>query len=135
MSTFAYGVDILIGANNDKSICAVKALRDLFAADPQPLTAPLFRLENRPFKYSLIVPMFQDRLRRASIPNPEAYRGHSFRRGAAQYAIDNGLLESHVQLLGRWSSLACREYYSTNESQLLSLSKRFQTGLSPTLLF
>ena len=42
---------------------------------------------------------------------------------------------SLVQQLGRWSSLACREYYSTNESQLLSLSKRFQTGLSPTLLF
>ena len=129
MSTFAYassaarlidfkhkGVDVLIGANNDKSICAVKALQDLFTNDPQPSTAPLFRLDNRPFKYPLVVPMFQDRLRRAGIPNPDAYRGHSFRRGAAQHAIDNGLLKSHVQLLGRWSSLACREYYCTNES-------------------
>jgi hypothetical protein len=126
------GVDILLAATGDHN-CPVQALRLLWLRDPQEPYAPLFKLEGRPFSYSVVVPLIQARLRRLHIPDPSSFTGHCLRRGAAQHASDMGLLESDIQALGRWSSQAFKAYFKTSPSQRLILSKRFLTGRSPTL--
>jgi hypothetical protein len=76
------GVKIVIAATGE-NICPVKALRRLWALDPQPPSAPLFRLARSSFKYSVVILMLQHRLAQANVPNHKTYQGHSFRREAA----------------------------------------------------
>jgi hypothetical protein len=44
------------------------------------------------------------------------YKGHSFCRGAAQQASNNGLPEADIQALGRWTSQAFKAYFKTIDS-------------------
>jgi integrase len=126
------GVDIIVAATGTRT-CPIAALRDLFELDPQPPVAPLFRLQNSAFTYSRVVPILQDRARLAGVPHPTSYRGHSFRRGAAQHASNLGLPESDIQALGRWSSQAFKIYFKTIHTQRYKLSSRFLTGTLPSI--
>jgi hypothetical protein len=130
--TLFKGVDILLAATGNKT-CPVYALRQLFQLDPRPHNAPLFNLTHRSFTYSTFVPIIQERIRRAGILHPTSYKGHSFRRGAAQQASNNGLPEADIQALGRWTSQAFKAYFKTIDSQRYNLSARFLTGQSPSL--
>jgi hypothetical protein len=130
--TLFKGVDILLAATGTPT-CPVYALRQLFHLDPRPENAPLFSLTNGNFTYNTFVPTIQERIRRAGIPNPTLYKGHSFRRGAAQQASNNGLPEADIQALGRWTSQAFKAYFKTIDSQRYNLSVRFLTGHSPSL--
>ena len=58
----------------------------------------------------------------------KSYTGHSFRKGAAQHASDNGMLDHHIQELGRWTSRAFQLYFETSVSLLYTLSIRFLIG-------
>ena len=42
--------------------------------------------------------------------NPERYKGHSFRIGAASHAADRGLSDTQIRVLGRWRSHAFHRY-------------------------
>lgn len=57
-----------------------------------------------------------------------AFAGHSPRRGAAQHASDNGILDEDIKRLGRWSSEAFRGYFNTSNAYKFLLNKRFLTG-------
>ena len=130
--TLFKGVDILLAATGTPT-CPVHALRQLFQLDPRPDNAPLFNLTHRKFTYNTFVPIVQERIRRAGIPNPTSYKGHSFRRGAAQQASNNGLPDADIQALGRWTSQAFKAYFKTIDSQRYNLSAWFLTGQSPSL--
>ena len=56
---------------------------------------PLFRLDGGGFPRDALIKVLKSRLQTAGIPLGH-YSGHSFRRGAAQHAKDNGLLDEHV---------------------------------------
>lgn len=47
---------------------------------------------------------------RACNLDPQRYKGHSFRIGAATYAAQNGLSDTRIRLLGRWKSEAFKKY-------------------------
>lgn len=123
------GVEIILAATHDTT-CPVTALRTLFTRDPQSHTAPLFRLTGRSTAFSRkpVLDILQSRLRQFNITTSKSYTGHSFRKGAAQHASDNGMLEQHIQKLGRWTSRAFQLYFETSVSSLYTLSMRFQTG-------
>ena len=123
------GVEIILAATEDKT-CPVTALRTLFIRDPQPRTAPLFRLTgtSTAFARKPVLDILQERLRAHNIIAPKTYTGHSFRKGAAQHASDNGMLDQHIQKLGRWTSKSFQLYFETSVSSLYTLSMRFQTG-------
>ena len=123
------GVEILLAATGETT-CPVQALRTLITRDPQPLNAPLFKLENRPFSRENVVIVLRERLR-SNLISVEGYSGHSFRKGAAQHASDHGLLDEQIQTLGRWTSQAFKVYFTASTSTRYSLSKRFQTGRPP----
>lgn len=129
------GVEIILAATHDAT-CPVTALRTLFTRDPQPQTAPLFRLTGRSTAFSRkpVLDILQNRLRQHDIATSKSYTGHSFRKGAAQHASDNGMLEQHIQKLGRWTSKAFQLYFETSVSSLYTLSMRFQTGRAPSFI-
>lgn len=123
------GVEIILAATRDAT-CPVTALRMLFTRDPQHHTAPLFRLTGRSTAFSRkqVLDILQSRLRKYNIATSTSYTGHSFRKGAAQHASDNGMLEQHIQKFGRSTSRAFQLYFETSVSSLYTLSMRFQTG-------
>jgi hypothetical protein len=126
------GVEIVLAASRDQ-VCPVSALRDLFRRDTQPPSAPLFRSgAESPFDRSYLVDTLRRRLRIVRDPRADRYSGHSFRRGAAQHAADNGILDEDIQRLGRWSSDAFKLYFNTSLGHRFSLSKRFLTGMAPS---
>jgi hypothetical protein len=126
------GVEIILAATHDQ-ICPVTALRNLFLLDPQPPTAPLFRFDSRAFDYNLFVDTLRNRLKNIGDQRSLCYSGHSFRRGVAQHAADNGILDGDIQRLGRWSSDAFKLYFNTSFSHRFSLNKRFLSGTAPSL--
>jgi integrase len=129
------GVTITIASTSD-TLCPVQALRRLFELDPQPPGAPLFNAgidahgTTTPFTASLARKNLSLRLVKAGIP-PAQYTGHSFRRGAAQDAMDKGFSDEEIQRLGRWTSEAFRLYCTTSQEDLFRLSVRFQRTNPP----
>lgn len=124
------GVEIILAATRDKA-CPVMALRALFDQDPQPRSAPLFCLSAdglSEFPRKIILDILQSRLQHHNISKAKSYTGHSFRKGAAQHASDNGMMDEHIQKLGRWTSRAFQLYFETSVPSLYKLSMRFQTG-------
>jgi hypothetical protein len=120
------GVTIVLTATKD-STCAVTALRHLFDKDPRPKSTPLFRLVSGSFSRSEILKELSDRTTHAGL-SPEGYLGHSFRKGAAQEAHNNGLTQAEIQILGRWSSGAVQRYFKINRRRVIQLNRQFQTG-------
>lgn len=97
-----YGVEIVLAATHDQT-CPVSALQMLFKQDPQPRTAPLFRLTSgsTAFARKPVLEILQHRLRLQNITTAKFYTGHSFRKGATQHASDMGMLDEHIQKLDR----------------------------------
>jgi hypothetical protein len=127
------GITIVLIASHD-SICPVAALQSLMERDPQPESAPLFRLTNGAFTRDAVIKELENRLLIRGI-SPDGYRDHSFPKGAAQEAHNNGLTQQEIQMLGRWSSDAVHRYYKTNRKRVIQLHKQFQlASVKPPLL-
>jgi hypothetical protein len=125
------GVEVVLAATKELT-CPVRALRLLFTRDVQPQSAPLFRFQDTTFTRTALVKTLRTRLNEAGI-NDAQYSGHSLRRGAAQHASDNGMLDEHIQTLGRWSSAAFQLYFKTSLASRYRLNLRFQTSRSAQL--
>lgn len=127
------GVQIVLAATGEPT-CPVASLRCLFSVDPQPPNAPLFRLSSGSFDRQSVILILRQRLTQAGI-SEAGFSGISFRKGGAQHASDHGMLDEHIQRLGRWTSRTFQLYYNTPLEELLYQSKRFQTGIPPALPF
>jgi hypothetical protein len=123
------GVDIILAATGT-STCPVRALQGLFQAYPLHGDEPLFGFDGVPMTRNWMIATL--RKRAASLHGHAAlkYSGHSFRRGAAQQASDNGLGEEDIKALGRWSSEAFKRYFKQTLQQRFALSRRFLTHTS-----
>lgn len=121
------GVQIILAATGENT-CPVAALRQLFLIDPQPSNAPLFRLNSGSFSRQGVVAALKKKLIQAGIKETE-FSGHSFRKGAAQYAADQGMLDENIQRLGRWTSNAFRLYFKTSPATLFNLNLSLQKGI------
>jgi hypothetical protein len=123
------GVEIVLPATGSAT-CPVKALRSLTHLDPQGPNAPLFNLRQGAFTREKYVQGIRDGLSRLGVANVHQYAGHSFRRGAAQHASDNGILDEDIQRLGRWTSDAFKGYFNISLKYKFLLARRFLTGRS-----
>jgi hypothetical protein len=123
------GVEIVV-AKTGEVTCPVSALRALYTLDPQPPRAPLFRTHNGTFSRNKYINEMRKRLKDNGHKNYKGYSGHSPRRGAAQHAADNGILEYDIQRLNRWSSEAFKGYFHISQAYKFHLNRRFQTGRS-----
>ena len=125
---FRHGVQLTIAASND-SACPVAAMKKLTCIDShRPAHAPLFCIgpyEQRPFTREYVI----QRLRELAIGaglGYGAWNGHSFRRGAATWAAEMGIVDNQIQILGRWRSDAYKTYIEYSREQRIALSQRFQ---------
>jgi hypothetical protein len=124
------GVDVVLAAIPSKSTCPVAALKDLFSRFPAPPNAPLFGWDGKPLQRSWVIQTMRTRLQTLGIAVPKGYSGHSFRRGGAQKASDNGMLYEDIQALGRWTSDSFKRYFKQSLKQRLDLNRRFLLGVS-----
>ena len=122
------GVQIILSATGMPT-CPVTALRRLFNHVKQPASAPLFMLSNGAFSRVSVISILKSRLTRAGL-SETGFSGHSFRKGAAQHAFDQGMLDSQIQKLGRWTSNSFQLYFETSLEALFNLNLRFQTACS-----
>lgn len=120
------GVSLVIAAASDEA-CPLTHMGELLRKDPQPDRAPLLRLHNGPLTRAAALKVLEARLQRIGRAN-QGFKGHSFRRGAAQEAYNNHMTEEEIQTLGRWSSDSVRRYYKAGPTRLYGLQKLFQTG-------
>ena len=118
---FRQGINIFLG-KTDVAICPVQAVIQYIAVrSPNP--GPLFMLsEGTPLTRGYLVSLVQAALRRGGLDDA-CYNGHSFRRGAATTAAQQGLQDSLIQTLGRWRSDAYKIYIKLPWSQLAQVSQ------------
>jgi len=121
------GVDIVL-ARTSGTACPVLFLRCLFHYDPQPSEASLFNVNGTPLTREAMIATMNRKIRLAGIT--EHYTGHSFRRGAAQHAVDMGCSDNELKLLGRWTSEAFQHYVERDAISRFTINYRFQTGES-----
>lgn len=77
------------------STCPVVALWNLFQTDPQPANASQFRLGFEAFSHQSVVVAFKKSLVQAGIKET-GFSGYGFRKRAAQYAADQGMLDKSI---------------------------------------
>jgi hypothetical protein len=94
---------------------------------------PLFTLYRRPFTRNNFLSTLSNELKALGL-RADDYSGHSFQKGAAQYAYTSGILDDQIQALGRWTSEVFRLYVATGTSVLYNLNHQFQTS-SPAPLY
>ena len=120
------GVQIILSATGEPT-CPVAALCRLFDHVKQPASAPLFMLSSAAFSRVPVVSILKLRLAEEGF-SETGFSGHSFRKGAAQHASDQGMLDSQIQKPGRWTSNSFQLYFETSSETLFNLNLRFQTG-------
>ena len=83
---------------------------------------PLFKYrDGRPLARQRFVLAVRQALESAGVQAAN-YAGHSFRIGAATTAATHGMVDSKIQTLGLWKSLAYLEYIKIPRQQLASYS-------------
>ena len=96
---------------SDPALCPIHTYLHMCSCLPAPASAPAFFTAYRPGSYIVItksqfVSVFRARLARMGVPHPTLFRGHSFRRGGATWAFQNGVPGELIQIYGDWASHA-----------------------------
>ena len=114
------GIKLFIG-RTDNDLCPVAAMLAYLAVRGFD-HGPLFQSEDgQPLTRPKLVSLLRATLTAAGI-DPTHYSGHSFRIGAATTAAANGISDSTVQTLGRWTSDSYLRYIRMPHQALAQLS-------------
>jgi len=131
------GITLMIAASSDSNIGGpLQAMKHFQTTDhhrPPPL--PLFcvgRNQQQHFTCEQVVKSLQDLVMTAGLEQ-SVWNGHSVRRGAATWAVEMGIPEGDIQILGRWRSDAHKGYIEYSRNYRIALFKRFQHGLHRAL--
>lgn len=74
---------------------------------------PLFRtLDGRPITRTVFTAFMRNVVTQCGL-DPNQYKGHSFRIGAASHAAECGHTDAQIRLMGRWKSDAFKKYIRT----------------------
>ena len=76
-----------------------------------------------------LISEFRRSLQAAGVPNAQGFRGHSFRRGAASWAFNQGVPGELIQLYGDWSSDAYKLYLEFSHDAKLVLAHQFRQAI------
>ena len=96
-----------------KQVCPVRSLQT-FLSTHNHTEGPLFQNHaGSPVSYHFVTQHLQKAVSFIGL-NPQFYKGHSFRIGAATEAAKRGLSQIEIQKLGRWKSDAFQKYIRIN---------------------
>ena len=117
---FRKGIRLFLGKTGT-DVCPLKAILPyLVARGTKP--GPLFlTTDGLPLKWQKFHNCLSTLLKNIGLPASQ-YNTHSFRIGAATSAKDAGILDTHIQMLGRWRSSAYQQYIRTSPSRLAELT-------------
>ena len=117
---FRTGVDVYVGKTNN-DLCPLTAMVHYLSMRGGG-DGPLFVYRNGRFltRESLVV-RIRDALNSSGI-DASNYSGHRFRSGAATTALQAGVSDAAIQMLGRWRSDAYKRYIKTPRDQLAAFS-------------
>ena len=119
---FGKGATIYLGKGRS-SLCPVAAILQYLAIRPSD-NGPLFiDHTGKPLTKPAFVTHIKQVLKAVG-KKSNAYKGHSFRIGAATTAAACGLEDSTIKTLGRWSSAAFQLYIRASPSDLAQLTSR-----------
>lgn len=96
---FRHGITLTVAATNDEA-CAVKPLKHLIRQFPTLPNAPLFNQSKGAFTRDFVIINLRSILTNLGLEGN--YSGHSFGRGASTSVKEAGLIDSDIQMLGRW---------------------------------
>lgn len=116
-------------------LCPVALFLRMCSLCPAPPLAPAFVYFSatgalRPIVKSEFIKVFRQRLLREGISDWELFRGHSFRRGGANWAFTSGAPGELIQVFGDWSSEAYKSYLESSLSAKLRVSHFMTHSLS-----
>ena len=116
---FGKGTDIYL-TRTGSSLCPVSALLDYLMARGTG-KGPLFLLANgNPLTRPLLVARVRAALTSCG-SDMEKYCSHSFRIGAATTALQAGVSDAKIKMLGRWESSAYQSYTRSTREELASV--------------
>lgn len=121
---FRHGITPTVAATSDEA-CAVKFLKHLFRQFPNSPNAPLFNQSKGALTRDFVIINLRSILINLGLEGN--YSGHSFGRGAATSAKEAGLIDSDIQMLGRWKFDPYWLYIQIHSGYILNIFKRFQT--------
>ena len=129
---FKQGVSVCVGRTNE-SICPVVAILTYCALRGRE-PGPFFRFQDgSPLTKPRLVTRMKSILQSAGV-DPSQYSGHSFRIGAATTAASQGIPDSTIQTLGRWSSESFRRYIRLSHQELASFSRTLINTVTPCII-
>ena len=111
-------------------ICPVKAMLTYLAIHRKSPGSLFISKNNTPLTRAQFKTLVSMTLRTAGL-NESDYNTHSFRIGAATIAKAVGIASAHIQLLGRWKSLAYQGYIRTPTPLLQNLSRQLVSRTTP----
>lgn len=105
----------------------VMTLHSLFIYNSQFVHTSLFVFNNSSFSYSqYIINGLHSRLLVVKVLLI-GFSGHNFRRKAAQYTLNNGMLNKDIQKLGHWTNTSFCLYFVISTQMFYNLNINFQT--------
>jgi hypothetical protein len=127
---FARGTTIPLARADDEA-CPVQALQRLFQKYPKSNNQPLFTRLAGAFNRSWLEQAIQQSILNTG-HNPATYSGHSFRRGAANSAVDAGITREEIKELGRWKSDTVNRYLTSKSSNKIRFAANRKLHLAPS---
>ncbi len=119
---FRKGAKITIGcrcdANKPQKVCAVHAMKKMLEIFPKGYNDPLFQFKNGQILARKRVSAILKSLCLRINVDPKKFPAHSFRKGGATALARAGVAENVIQILGRWSSQAYKEYIKMSPEEL-----------------
>ena len=126
---------------SDSPLCPVAAFNHacsfLSSAVPHPASTPAFRFRDAsgqciPLYAAVFVSTIRALFDKAGVTGAASFRGHSFRRGGASWAFNNGIPGELIQVMGDWKSDAYKVYLEFSLSSKMSLAQRLVRCLPAT---
>jgi hypothetical protein len=118
---FRQGTDIIV--SNRSAITAMASYLSQRANLKQDQSL-FMENDGKPLTVASLVRAMRAMLSKASIPNIDRYKGHSFRKGGATSLHLAGFSDSVIKMMGRWHSFAFARYVDTPLHILVTAGQR-----------
>ena len=125
---FRQGCSVSVGSVNDSNapLCAVRLIEAYQRASAPTMAGanhPFFKYKNgQALSRAHLTSVVQRLLERDGCPYAAAFKGHSFRSGAATTAAEAGVPDWLIKTMGRWASDAYLTYIKTPQATLLNVA-------------
>ena len=121
INPFCKGARLCLGKTGT-DVCPLKAILPYMVIRGHKPGSFFLTADDKPLTCQKFYTLLSNLLKKIGLPASH-YNTHSFRIGAATTAKEAGILNTHIQMLGRWQSSAYQLYIRTSPSKLAELTR------------